>query len=214
MALAASAAAWSAWLAACGPWAYGLAFFAVACASAPIQIPLEVGAGALFGLSRGVAVVAIAKNAGCMLAFAAARAAMRRAARRRGSAAAGKAMQPVAAQPLPACLRRWQAAFAAAPLRAACMVRLSPLPIAVKNLGLAAVPSVSGADFALSTVSCTLPYTLLHVLFGARAGTLADALASAERASGGALAASAVVAALVVRPSCAALRVMMTTRFD
>jgi uncharacterized membrane protein YdjX (TVP38/TMEM64 family) len=210
MALAASATAWSAWLAACGPWAYGLAFFAVACASAPIQIPLEVGAGALFGLSRGVAVVAIAKNAGCMLAFAAARAAMRRAARRRGAATAGSAAPDApAAQPLPACLRRWHAAFAAAPLRAACMVRLSPLPIAVKNLGLAAVPSVSGADFALSTVSCTLPYTLLHVLFGARAGTLADALASAERASGGALAASAVVAALVVRPFAPLLSVMI-----
>jgi uncharacterized membrane protein YdjX (TVP38/TMEM64 family) len=208
MALAASATAWSAWLAACGPWAYGLAFFAVACASAPIQIPLEVGAGALFGLSRGVAVVAIAKNAGCMLAFAAARAAMRRAARRRGAATAGSAA-PDAPAALPACLRRWHAAFAAAPLRAACMVRLSPLPIAVKNLGLAAVPSVSGADFALSTVSCTLPYTLLHVLFGARAGTLADALASAERASGGALAASAVVAALVVRPFAPLLSVMI-----
>jgi uncharacterized membrane protein YdjX (TVP38/TMEM64 family) len=150
----------------------------------------------LFGLTRGVAVVAVAKNAGCMLAFVAARAALRRAARRRAAASPDAAPQH---PQLPACLRRWHAAFAAAPLRAACMVRLSPLPIAVKNLGLAAVPSVSGTDYMLSTISCTLPYTFAHVLFGARAGTLADALAAAERASGGAVAAGVAVAAVLVR---------------
>lgn len=62
-------AAWAALLAARGPVAYGQGFFALAAASAPVQVPLEVAAGALFGVRRGVAVVSVAKNADCLAAF-------------------------------------------------------------------------------------------------------------------------------------------------
>jgi uncharacterized membrane protein YdjX (TVP38/TMEM64 family) len=202
MALTSAASNLAGWLSAQGPLAYGLAFFAAACASAPVQVPLEIGAGALYGVRDGVALVTLAKNAGCYLAFAAARAALRARARAAKRAAALAAITtadagdaPAATPPpsaataaaaLPGCFCVLAARFERSPLTAACLVRLSPLPIAVKNLGLAAVPSVSGTAFTISTFTCTLPYTVLYCALGAQSGSLADALAAVERrASGG-----------------------------
>lgn len=154
--------------------------------------PLEVAAGFTFSPALSICASVAGKTGGSLAAFALGRAV----AARFAPLGEGGAPPPSPRSSAPAGLaerarrlgRHLQAALLARPAQTIAMVRASPMPIALKNYGLAALPErlVPARTFALVSACVNVPYSVAWSLTGSSAGSLQDALSGQPRGGGGA----------------------------
>ena len=69
------------------------------------------------------------------------------------------------------------------------MIRMAPLPLGLKNYGLALVPSIDFKLFTLASLIVNVPFSVMWCLLGSQAKNLGDALGVAKKAGGKASAA-------------------------
>lgn len=180
------------WIAASG-WTGRLAFVGLYIAACVLFLPgsiLTLGAGAVFGLGPGFALVSVASTAGAVLSFLLGR-----------TVARGFVQRKVAADPRFAAI---DAAVARDGWKIVGLARLSPVfPFNLLNYGLG-LTSVGLRDYALASWIGMMPGTLLYVYLGSLAGGLASA-AARERGPlewalyGAGLLATVLVSVLVTR---------------
>lgn len=71
------------------------------------------------------------------------------------------------------------------------LLRIAPLPLGLKNYGLALVPSIDFRLFTLASAIVNIPFSIMWCFLGSQAKNLGDALLVAKRAGGKASAALA-----------------------
>lgn len=154
--------------------------------------PLEVAAGYIFRASpaRSIAASIVGKSIGSILAFIVGRWVVARFALldERSAPSAGSAPTSVLGRARQLG-RLLQAALLSRPVQTITMVRASPMPIAIKNYGLAALPEhvVPVRTFVLVTMCVNVPYSVAWSLTGSSASSLQDAISGEARAGGGAV---------------------------
>jgi len=138
--------------------------------------PLEIAAGFTFSPACSIVASIIGKSAGSVVTFALARRFASRflavegaCATRGGGGRLGRIRELA-----------WhlEAAVIARPVQTLAMVRASPMPIALKNYGLALLPArvVQLPTFALITLVVNVPYSIAWSLTGSSASSLQEAL--------------------------------------
>lgn len=135
-----------------------LGFSTWVCFSLPTT-PIEVAAGFVYGPVWGSSCGLFGKTAGSCAAFALVRAL----GRRRG-------------WKVPEALRPRLVALRTHPLMSMVAIRLAPLPLGVKNYGLA-LCEVQALPFALASFVVNLPFSMMWAATGASCQTLSEALA-------------------------------------
>ena len=69
------------------------------------------------------------------------------------------------------------------------LIRIAPLPLGLKNYGLALVPKTDFHLFTLASAIVNIPFSVMWCLLGSQAKNLGDALGVAKKAGGKASAA-------------------------
>lgn len=136
--------------------------------------PLEIAAGFTFSPARSIVASVIGKSAGSVLTFALARVF----ASRFVSAAGAGATRGGRLGRVRELAWHLESAVIARPIQTLAMVRASPMPIALKNYGLALLPAhvVHAQTFALITLVVNVPYSIAWSLTGSSASSLQEAL--------------------------------------
>lgn len=136
--------------------------------------PLELGLAFVYGLPTGLAVSVFGKTAGSALAFLCCR-------------TVGKS----AGWRVPARLTDQMSKMDqhAHPLMSLVMIRMAPIPLGLKNYGLALIPSTDFGLFTLASLIVNVPFSIMWCLLGSQAKNLPEALAAAKRIGGKASAA-------------------------
>ncbi|KAG8468319.1 hypothetical protein KFE25_013402 [Diacronema lutheri] len=154
--------------------------------------PLEVAAGYTFTPALSIGASIVGKTTGSLVAFALGRAlANRFSGGRRVVASANAPATPRGALGRArAVLAHLQTALVSHPVQTIGMIRASPMPIALKNYGLAALPEhvVPSRTFCLVTVVVNVPYSVAWSLAGSSASSLQDAISGKARSGGGTVA--------------------------
>ncbi|KAJ1618459.1 hypothetical protein T492DRAFT_1092304 [Pavlovales sp. CCMP2436] len=149
--------------------------------------PLEIAAGYTFSPVLSIGASIVGKTAGSLIAFALGRQfAARVLARPAGAADDGGVTLAGRARALSLQL---QSAVTARPVQTITMVRASPMPIAIKNYGLALLPAhvLPGRLFAVITLVVNMPYSIAWSLTGSSASSLQEALSGDARTGGAAV---------------------------
>lgn len=136
--------------------------------------PLEIAAGFTFSTVHSVVASIIGKTAGSVITFALARLFASRFLPVEGASATrgGKLGR------IRELAWHLESAVIARPVQTLAMVRASPMPIALKNYGLALLPAhvVQLHTFALITLVVNVPYSIAWSLTGSSASSLQEAL--------------------------------------
>jgi hypothetical protein len=61
---------------------------------------------------------------------------------------------------------------------------MAPIPLGLKNYGLALIPSIDFGLFTLASLVVNIPFSVMWCLLGSQAKNLGDALSAAKRAGG------------------------------
>lgn len=69
------------------------------------------------------------------------------------------------------------------------LIRIAPIPLGLKNYGLALVPSIDFNLFTVASAIVNVPFSIMWCLLGSQAKNLGDALGVAKKAGGKASAA-------------------------
>jgi len=157
---------------------FGIAFALWATCGLPVT-PLEILSGFLFGVERAIPLVTAAKLSGCVMGFSISRhffaATVKRWLERSSRL---RLIQSLAAE------------LESHPFRTVCMLRLVPLPLAVKNYALGALSKCDLTTFTAATLAVNLPMSVFWTVTGSRANSLFDALSGAGGGSAWALVAT------------------------
>jgi uncharacterized membrane protein YdjX (TVP38/TMEM64 family) len=151
---------------------YSIGYFIYAMCALPVT-PIEVIAGFLFGAKLGSLLVLSVKMVQCQTCFFIGRYLM---------------LEQVtgwieAMKPTNAVLRTLDDSLTGNPLIAALTFRLAPVPLAVKNYGLAPFPQCTPMIFFLAALLVNIPFTIMWCVAGASSGSLMEALESTEKKS-------------------------------
>jgi len=152
---------------------YALGYFVYAMCALPVTI-IEVLSGFLFGAVPGFCLVMVVKTVQCTICFQIGRFFM---------------LKRVEAwiegmKPNSPTLQKLDVQLTNNPFMAALMFRLGPVPLAVKNYGLAAFPQVTPFIFTAATFVVNVPFTMMWCVAGGSATSLVDAIAAAEGGGG------------------------------
>lgn len=136
--------------------------------------PLEIAAGFTFSTVHSVVASIIGKTAGSVITFTLARFF----ASRFLSAVSASATRGGTLGRIRELAWHLESAVVARPVQTLTMVRASPMPIALKNYGLALLPAhvVQLPTFALITLVVNVPYSIAWSLTGSSASSLQEAL--------------------------------------